>query len=201
MSVYEKLNQARAKFHALPLKKTGHNKFAGYYYFELGDFLIPALNVFHEVGLCAFVSFDEKMATMQIVDVQGNGSITITSPLSEAALKDCHPVQNVGACETYARRYLWVAALEIVEHDALDATTGKDDKSVSPAKEVAKDLQPEVMNRLRKIVPLILEAGSGSRMLDVIDAEQLDNDEKVGLWSLLDSKTRSTIKEAQKEIK
>ncbi len=31
----------------------------------------------------------------------------------------------MGAVETYQRRYLWVAALEIVEHDALDATTGK----------------------------------------------------------------------------
>jgi hypothetical protein len=76
----------------------------------------------------------------------------------------------------------------------------EEDVTVSPAKEIAKDLQPEVMNRLRKIVPLILEAGSGSRMLDVIDAEQLDNTEKVGLWSLLDSKTRATIKQAQKEI-
>lgn len=60
-------------------------------------------------------------------------------------------------------------------------------------------LQPEVQHRLRKIVPLILEAESGSRMLDVIDSEQLDSDEKAGLWSLLDSKTRSTIKKAQQE--
>jgi hypothetical protein len=185
----------------MSLKKTGHNKFASYYYFELGDFLIPALSVFHECGLLSVTSFDKDVATMMVIDIdKPDDRIVFTSPFGSAALKGAHEVQNVGACETYARRYLWVAALEIVEHDALDATTGKDDKSVSPAKEVAKDLQPEVMHRLRKIVPMILAAGSGSRMLDVIDAEQLDNDEKVGLWSLLDSKTRATIKQAQKEI-
>ena len=45
--------------------------------------------------------------------------------MSEAALKGCHAVQNLGAVQTYLRRYLWTTALEIVEHDAIDATTGK----------------------------------------------------------------------------
>jgi hypothetical protein len=126
MSVYTKLNQAREKFHELKLEKTGRNTFANYNYFELGDFLIPALKVFREVGLCAYVSFDKDIATMTIVDMESNERMTITSPMGSAALKGCHEVQNIGAVETYQRRYLWVAALEIVEHDALDATTGKD---------------------------------------------------------------------------
>jgi hypothetical protein len=46
--------------------------------------------------------------------------------MSEAALKGCHPVQNLGAVQTYIRRYLWVAALEIVEHDAVDSSPGKE---------------------------------------------------------------------------
>ncbi len=33
-------------------------------------------------------------------------------------------VQNLGAVQTYIRRYLWVAALEIVEHDVVDASAG-----------------------------------------------------------------------------
>ncbi len=33
MNVYKKLSEARVKFHKLKLKKSGHNKFAGYYYF------------------------------------------------------------------------------------------------------------------------------------------------------------------------
>jgi hypothetical protein len=45
--------------------------------------------------------------------------------MGSANLKGCHEIQNIGACETYSTRYLWTAALCIVEHDALDATTGK----------------------------------------------------------------------------
>ena len=119
-----KLSKAREKFHSLKLQKTGENKFAGYKYFELGDFLIPALQVFAEFDLCAVVSFDKDLATMRVVNMVDNSEIIITSPMGSANLKGCHEVQNIGAVETYQRRYLWVAALEIVEHDAVDASPG-----------------------------------------------------------------------------
>jgi hypothetical protein len=124
--VHRKLSKARQEFHQLELKKSGKNTFAGYEYFELGDFLVPALKVFDDVGLGATISFDRDMATMTIVDLDApDQTIVITSPMGSAALKGCHEVQNIGAVETYQRRYLWVAALEIVEHDALDKTVGK----------------------------------------------------------------------------
>ena len=123
MNVYQKLNAAREKFHSAEIKKSGHNKFAGYYYFELGDFVVPALRIFKEVGLTSVISFDTDFASMQIVNNdKPDERIVITSPMSEAQLKGCHPVQNLGAVETYIRRYLWVAALEVVEHDSLDSS-------------------------------------------------------------------------------
>lgn len=126
MNVYAKLQAARMKLHSMELKKSGHNKFAGYNYFELADFVVPALKIFDELKLCGVVSFGKEVATLTIVDLEaGEGqqeSITITSPMSTAALKGCHEVQNLGAVQTYIRRYLWVAALEIVEHDALDSS-------------------------------------------------------------------------------
>lgn len=126
-NVYQRLNEARVKFHATELKKSGWNTFANYSYFELGDFLVPALRIFDEVGLCAIVSFTADTATMRIFCAEGPTEefILITSPMGSAALKGCHEVQNIGAVETYQRRYLWVAALEIVEHYGLEATTGK----------------------------------------------------------------------------
>jgi hypothetical protein len=42
-------------------------------------------------------------------------------------------VQNLGAVISYLRRYLWVNAFEIVEHDALDATTGSVEIDKRPA--------------------------------------------------------------------
>jgi Xaa-Pro aminopeptidase len=121
-TVYAKLNAARAAFHAKQLKKSGKNNFAGYSYFELGDFLIPALQVFETYGLCPIVSFTEHTAHLDLVDVENGERILFTSPMAEANLKGTHPIQNLGAVETYQRRYLYMIALEIVEHDAIDAS-------------------------------------------------------------------------------
>jgi hypothetical protein len=132
MSVYKKLQQARLVLQNTKLSKSGKNKFAGYEYFELGDFLPQIQKICVDVGLCGVVSFNTEMAYLTIHDTDGEGYVTFTSPMSSAALKGCHDVQNLGAVQTYLRRYLWTNAFEIVEHDALDATTG----GVEPVKKV-----------------------------------------------------------------
>jgi hypothetical protein len=143
MSVYKKLQDARIKLQNTALKKSGHNKFAGYYYFELGDFLPYIQNICADIGLCGMVSFNHDMAFLQIVDTEDGSSIMFTSPMSSAALKGCHDVQNLGAVQTYLRRYLWVNAFEIVEHDALDATLGADTPK-KPNTVAAKPVAPAV---------------------------------------------------------
>ena len=131
MSIYEKLNKARELFHARELKKTGKNKFAGYSYFELSDFVVPGLECMAEAGLCPVISFPKDRAVMTIHDMADEKCIVIDSPLAEAQLKGCHPVQNLGASQTFLRRYLWMSALEIVEHDAVDASQGVSDEPIS----------------------------------------------------------------------
>jgi hypothetical protein len=139
MSVYKKLQQARLMLQNTKLTKSGKNKFAGYEYFELGDFLPQIQKICAEVGLCGVVSFTNETAYLTIHDTDGEGFTTFTSPMSSAALKGCHDVQNLGAVISYLRRYLWTNAFEIVEHDVLDATTG----SVEPAKKV--EVKPAVV--------------------------------------------------------
>jgi hypothetical protein len=126
MNVYKKLMQARIDLQNTTLSKSGHNKFAGYKYFELGDFIPAIQNIFNGLGLCGTISYTNDFATLTIVDMADMSKIEITSPMSEAALKGCHAVQNLGAVQTYIRRYLWVTALEIVEHDAIDSSSGAD---------------------------------------------------------------------------
>lgn len=135
MSIYKKLQEARVKLQKSPLQKSGKNTFSGYSYFELSDFLPTVQEIFLEKGLCGVVSFGIETATLVIYDTEAEGSVVFTSPMSEAALKGCHPVQNLGAVESYIRRYLWTTALEIVENDVLDATTGKEqpEKKAAPA--------------------------------------------------------------------
>lgn len=123
MSVYKKLMDARLQLQSKALSKSGNNKFAGYKYFELADFLPTVQEIFSGLGLCGVVSFGKDEANLTIVDIENpTDRIVIASPMSTAALKGCHEVQNLGAVQTYLRRYLWVTAMEIVEHDALDSS-------------------------------------------------------------------------------
>lgn len=209
MNIYQKLNAARKQFHAMELKKSGHNKFAGYLYFELGDFLVPALGIFEAVGITAVVSFETMTATMTLVNSDDPADrITITSPMGSAALKGCHEVQNIGAVETYQRRYLWCAALEVVEHDALDAggakrrAPGGAAGGVISAPMAAYDaLTPDWQQWIDELAVRVEnsfeEQGSAeaNRLIDAAAVdEQLDPSHITALWSRLGSKTRAAIK-------
>ena len=121
MSVHKKLMAARVKLQSVDMKKSGQNKFAGYSYFELGDFIPHVQTIFNELGLCGVVSFDNTYASLTITDVEDGTVIVVTSPMAEANLKGAHPIQNLGAVLSYQRRYLWMAAMELVEGDAIDS--------------------------------------------------------------------------------
>lgn len=205
--VLKKLMDARLKLHGMGLEKTGENKFAGYKYFELADFLVPAQEIFAELGLCGLVSFTADIASMTITDLEDGSSVTITSPMGSAALKGCHEVQNIGAVETYQRRYLWVAALEIVEHDALDATTGSDKKApglsatgkASPTDGVWESLSDEAKEFIQKLADWCIEAVQDGRTAEAasyIREQNLDTEEMAGLWTRMDSKIRTPLKKA-----
>jgi hypothetical protein len=202
MNVYQKLNEARDEFHQAKLKKSGHNKFANYYYFELGDFVIPALEIFKQIGLTSIISFGKEEASMTIVNNdKPEEKIVLTSPMSSAALKGCHEVQNLGAVQTYLRRYLWVAALEIVEHDALDGTVGSDKKTIKPTDGVivSKDRQ----NIIADVAIAIADRINADDLIGAYE-EYLgihDQEEKVALWALLPSNVRSSLKKHGETLK
>jgi hypothetical protein len=203
MNVYQKLNNARDAFHQSKLKKTGQNKFAGYSYFELSDFIIPALEIFKIHGLAGIVSFGKEIASLKIINVEKPEEfILIESPMSTAALKGCHEVQNLGAVQTYLRRYLWVAALEIVEHDALDATVGRksDVRIITPRGGIGDDLDPDIKEYLRELAAQVEDLVSQQRpkeALFAMERENLEADQKVWLFNQLDSKVRTALKKAK----
>jgi hypothetical protein len=158
MSVYTKLMAARLALQATKLTKSGQNTFSGYSYFELGDFLPAVQTIFAANGLCGVVSFGETMAELRIVDTdEAGGSIVIESPMSTAALKGCHAVQQLGAVQTYLRRYLWVTAMEIVEHDAL-ANTKPDTRDAKSDKSDVGDVKASIATLLRANSPDELNA-------------------------------------------
>jgi len=128
MNIYEKLNTARIKFQNSGIKMGGENKFAKYKYYELEDFLPKLTEICAEVGLCNLVTFSDQAVLTVVNTEKVEETLMFTSPMSTADLSGCHEVQNLGAVETYLRRYLYQTAYEIVEGDALDSTqkeTGK----------------------------------------------------------------------------
>ena len=200
--VHKKLMQARMLLQNAPLKKSGHNKFAGYSYFELGDF-IPTINqIFNEVGLCGVVSYDSEIASLTITDTDDGTNIIITSPMADANLKGCHPIQNLGAVETYTRRYLWVTAMEIVEHDALDSSAPiKEEKVIITPTQGAMDNIPEdeqiYLKELAMDLIALCDKEEPKTAWVKLEAENLDDQQKIALWTLLPSKVRSALKKAK----
>lgn len=201
MSIHKKLMTARLKLQDTELKKTGFNKFASYYYFTLADFLPQVQKIFGELGLCGVVSYTTEAATLTITDTEDSSSITITSPMAEAALKGCHPIQNIGAVETYQRRYLWVTAMEMVEFEVLDATTAgkKETKETHSATDgVLETLSKERIAALELYKDTITDYYNAGRIDEAYRAyhEVTDTEEKIALWGMLKpfSKCRTAIK-------
>ena len=121
MNVYEKLQDCRLKLSKADLKKSGQNAYTKGSYFELGDFLPKLTEIMAEDKLTSTITFDEEMAVLTLIDCEKpEDTIVFTSPMREATLKGTHPIQNLGAVETYSRRYLYTIAFDIVESDTLD---------------------------------------------------------------------------------
>lgn len=144
MNIYEKLQSMRVELQKKKLHKSGRNKFAGYDYFELSD-ILPSINQLQEKHkTCSFITFDREIAKLTILNSEKvDEKIEFTIPMATLSLKGANEVQNLGGCQTYSRRYLYLNAFEIVEHDYFDAIQGKETES-----ETALKAKKQVLNNL-----------------------------------------------------
>ena len=139
MSVYKKLQQARLALQNTKLNKSGKNKFAGFEYFELDDFIPQVTAIFDKIGLCGIVSFTPETAYLTVHDTDGDGFVTFTSPLVMADNAKGQPIQSMGSTHTYFRRYLWLMCMEITQNDVIDAAD-----QVEPVKKAEPKSVPAV---------------------------------------------------------
>lgn len=150
MSIYQKLQTVRCEVNKKCNKKSGHNKYAGFDYFQLEDFLPTANEEFLKVGLCPVFSIysrkeynlmkapeiqdvsEKSYARLRIYCDEEREYIDFETPTAEVKMgsKDetkKNPIQELGASHTYLKRYLYMNALELSEGDVIDATIGKND--------------------------------------------------------------------------
>jgi hypothetical protein len=199
--VHKKLMQARVELQSMPLKKSGHNKFGNYHYFELGDFLPQVNAIFNRIGLCSVVSFDAEYASLTITDVDDGTMIVITSPMVESNMKGASPIQSMGGIQTYQRRYLYMCACDLVENDSFDASAPtKEQVIITPTQGATDNIPPEELQYLQELAMDLIDSCEKGQSKDAwlkLESEKLDDSQKVALWTLLPSKVRSALKKAK----
>lgn len=149
----------RVDLQDMNLKKTGENKFAGYKYYELGDILPPINKLMNAAKVAAIVSFGSEFAVLRLVNAENPEEfVEFTSPMAGATLKGAHDIQNLGAVETYQRRYLYMTAFEVVESDFFDATQGKPQKPERPKKKtngMSDDMSASLNNAVKTFAGIV----------------------------------------------
>lgn len=149
-NIYQKLANVRVAVQKKAVKKSGKNKYAGFEYFELGDFLPYANEEMAKEGLCAIFSLELRedtlggqyeIAVLKVMD--GVDTIEFSSPTADATVKGAIPIQSLGSKHTYMKRYLYLNCLELVENDVVDAAdnTNKDEPKVEKKKDTPEELK------------------------------------------------------------
>jgi hypothetical protein len=151
MSVYKKLQEARILLQNTKLNKSGKNKFAGFSYFELSDFIPQVTEIFNKVGLCGVVSFTSDTAYLTVHETESDGFVTFTSPLVMAENAKGQAIQSLGATHTYFRRYLWLMCMEITENDLID--------SIEPIAKIVPKVEPKIEPKKPDPKPIAGEKG------------------------------------------
>ena len=135
----ESIIDIRVKLQKKSLKKSGHNKYADFDYFELADFL-PTLNELmqeekvndmftickDEARLILIKGAEQQEYTMPFVifDTPVNTKKDKeTGELKE--VKSMQDIQYLGALNTYYKRYLYLNAFGITDGDVIDSMETK----------------------------------------------------------------------------
>lgn len=174
MNVYTKLQNCRVELQKKNVKKSGQNKFAGFNYYELADF-IPVVNeMFAQNGLTSVFSIIDNTASLTIINCEKpEENVVFTSPIADANIKGCTPVQSLGGVHTYLKRYLYLNALEIVECDMLDSKVG--------------DMQPDDTDYRQKLI-------------DFLKANNADMNEIAKAYKLNSKSTQEDYKRVLKDL-
>lgn len=161
MNIYQKLMEARAKFLAMPVKKSGINRFAKFEYFELADIVPVKTAIFGELGLCDVINFSDESAVLALINVDNTEQVlTFSTPIKVQAVNGMNEMQAVGAAETYARRYLYQLVLDIVEADTFDATMAQEGSA--PVKVTKSASAPKTAQKGREEAKEALTSGEAS---------------------------------------
>lgn len=121
----ESIIKIRVELQNSKLKKSGKNKFAGFDYFELADFL-PRLNeLMLQENINDRFYIKDDYATLEVqkgdeINTYTMPFVLFSTPLNKSGQPSMQDIQYLGALNTYYKRYLYLNAFGIVENDVID---------------------------------------------------------------------------------
>ena len=139
----EAISSIRVKLQKSNLKKSGKNKFAGFDYFELGDFL-PTLNeLMEKEGVNDLFTIKDGEAILTLIKREERQSYSIPfvvfdTPLNSKGVKSMQDIQYLGALNTYYKRYLYINAFGITDGEIIDAMDAEGTKKTPMQAPVAQ---------------------------------------------------------------
>ncbi len=146
-NVHKKLQKAKLELTKRDIKKSGKNTYTGFSYFELSDFLPHIVEILDSLGLCSVINIGEKVAELKIINNDNpEDKTSVSIPVATASVKGANDMQNLGATQTYLRRYLYMLAFDIVENDISDSLINKD-LHQKKVKEVEKLIEETETNK------------------------------------------------------
>lgn len=150
-NIFKKLNNLRKDFKDSEISKSGENKFQGFKYLELSDFMPTIIELNNKYGLCTHINIIDELATLEAVNVDKVDEV-ITFSLSIPTINNYlvnddginvpvsfnNKVQDTGKLETYIRRYLYMLYCEIAVDDEIDSKDNSKGKKVVRKKPFVK---------------------------------------------------------------
>ena len=127
MNLYQKVAKIKGEMSSMKFSKTGKNSFTHFNYFQLDDFEPTLEKLCSQYGVVTYFQFALDAARMVVVDADSPADkIEVDSPVDVSFGKTSSKMQDIGAMQTYARRYLFMSFFGITESDFLDEVAGKD---------------------------------------------------------------------------
>ena len=127
MNLYQKVAKIKGEMSSMKFSKTGRNSFTKFNYFQLDDFEPTLEKLCSQYGIVTYFMFALDVARMVVVDADDpTQKIEVDSPVDVSFGKTSSKMQDIGAMQTYARRYLFMSFFGITESDFLDEVAGMD---------------------------------------------------------------------------
>ena len=171
----ESIIKIRVDLQNSKLKKSGKNKFAGFDYFELADFL-PRLNeLMLQEGINDRFYIKDDYAVLELQKGEEINTYTMPFvmfevPMNKGGIPSMQKIQYLGALNTYYKRYLYLNAFGITDGEIIDSmdNSNLEKNPVDELKDKIKKYGTKASAKLKEIGKKLSEL-SEEELKDLLD--------------------------------